>query len=163
MAVTIGTDAYVSEAEVTAYLAARGSDTAWVAAGTTKQSAAIIEATSYLDANFRWTGTLADTEQPLGWPRVDAYDREGRLLPDIPAALKNACSELANLALGGRLMPMNLASSNSSAVKRRKIGDVEVEYANGSSDASYDYVSMLLAGIGAQRSATNGSVKLVRA
>jgi hypothetical protein len=163
MTITVGTDAYASVADVTAYLTARGTVATWAAAAPTAQEAAIIEATSFLDAAFTWVGKLEDPEQTLGWPRVCAYDREGRVLEDIPTPVANACAELANLALGGRLQPMSLASSSDAAIKREKIGDVEVEYDNSiSAAASYDYVRMLLRGIGGFRSTNSGLSRLVR-
>lgn len=157
----VGTDAYVSIDEVTAYLTARGQVTAWAAATTPAKEAAIIEATSFLDAAFSWVGKLEDTDQPLGWPRVCATDREGRTLSDIPTPVKNACCELANLALGGRLMPMTL-STGSAAVKRDKIGDTETEYDTTRFEGSYEYVRMILRGIGSLSGTGIGMSKLVR-
>ncbi|MEZ5781162.1 MAG: DnaT-like ssDNA-binding protein [Rhizobiaceae bacterium] len=91
----VGVDAYVSVEEVSAYLTARGQQAAWAAAEPAAQEAAIIEATSFLDAAFSWVGKLEDLEQTLGWPRACATDREGRTLTGIPMAVKNATSELA--------------------------------------------------------------------
>jgi hypothetical protein len=158
----VGVDAYASIAEVSAYLVARGIDTAWTAATTTMKNAAIIEATSFLDASFSWVGSLEDPGQTLGWPRTDAYDADGRLLEDIPTQIKNACAELANLALGGRLMPMSL-SSGSTGIKKERIGDLEIEYDTATSAASYDYVRLMLRGIGGMRSTSSGNMKLIRA
>lgn len=158
----VGVDAYVSVDEVTNYLTARGQQTAWAAATDAQKQAAIIEATSFLDAAFSWVGKLADRDQPLGWPRVCAYDREGRVLEDTPIPVKNACCELANLALGGRLMPMSL-STGGAAIKRERIGDVEVEYDTQRFEGSYDYVRMILRGIGTLSGSTGiGVAKLVR-
>ncbi|WP_442577857.1 DnaT-like ssDNA-binding protein [Mesorhizobium sp. ASY16-5R] len=157
----VGTDAYVSVTEVNDYLTARGQVTAWAAASNPAKEAAIIEATSFLDAAFSWVGKLEDTDQSLGWPRVCATDREGRTLSDIPTPVKNACSELANLALGGRLMPMSL-STGSAAVKRDKIGDTETEYDTTRFEGSYEYVRMILRGIGSLSGTGIGMSKLVR-
>jgi hypothetical protein len=159
--VDVGTDAYVSAAEVTAYLTARGQVTAWAASTDAQKEAAIIEATSFLDAAFSWVGKLEDCDQPLGWPRICAKDREGRTLTDIPIAVKNACCELANLALGGRLMPMTV-STGSFAVKRDKIGDTETEYDTTQYEGSYNYVRMILRGIGSLSGTGIGMSKLVR-
>ncbi|MDN3273387.1 hypothetical protein QWJ07_03970 [Frankia sp. RB7] len=151
---------YATVEEVTAYLTARGLNAAWDAAGGTKQNAALVEATSFLDAAFSWVGSIADSSQTLAWPRLCAYDREGRVLDGIPQQVKDACSELANLALGGRLMPMDLAS-NSATVKRDKIGDVEVEYDTTNQQSCYDYVRMILRGIGGLRT-NSGMNRLLR-
>lgn len=158
----VGVDAYASAEEVGAYLTDRGTATEWDAADQDAQEAAIIEATSFLDAAFLWVGKISDTAQTLGWPRDCAYDREGRLLEDIPTAVKNATAELANLALGGRLMPMSLMTGEA-GIKTDRIGDVEVDYDADIYVASYDYVRMILRGIGGMRTGTSGVNKLRRA
>lgn len=158
----VGVDAYVSVEEVSAYLTARGQQAAWTGASTSVKEAAIIEATSFLDAAFSWVGKLEDLEQTLGWPRVCATDREGRRLTGIPVAVKNATSELANLALNGRLMPMTVATS-SGAVTRERIGDVETEYDHSVYVSAYGYVETILRGIGRLSGAGgSGMAKLVR-
>jgi hypothetical protein len=157
----VGVDAYVSVDFVTDYLTARGAEASWVAAGD-KQEAAIIEATSFLDAAFSWVGRIADYSQSLAWPRVCAHDREGRLLEDIPVPVQNACAELANLALGGRLMPMSLATGGA-GIKTERIGDVEFDYDPGIYVPTYEYVQALLRGIGGMRTGSSGISRLVRA
>ena len=156
----VGVDAYASVEEVTAYLSARGVSTTWEAADDPAKEAAIIEATSFLDASFKWVGRIEDVDQSLGWPRLCAYDREGRLLSDIPAAVKNATAELSNIALGGRLQAPQLAAGT--PVKRERVGDVEMEYDGYRADPSYDAVKMILRGIGTFLSANSGTIKLVR-
>ncbi|MET4294720.1 hypothetical protein ABIB06_006553 [Bradyrhizobium sp. LB8.2] len=156
----VGVDAYASVQEVTTYLSARGASTAWAAATTQAKEAAIIEATSFLDVSFKWKGAIADITQTLGWPRDCVWDREGRLLEDIPTIIKNATAELANLALGGRLQPMELVSSGG-AVKSERIGDVQVDYDLTQVSAQYDYLRTMLRGIGGM-STTTGMAKLVR-
>jgi hypothetical protein len=157
----VGVDAYVTVAEVLTYLTARNAHTSWAAASTGDKEAAIIEATSFLDSTFNWKGTIEDTDQTLGWPRTCAYDREGRLLEDIPTPIVNATAELANLALGGRLQPMTLVSA-SSGVKRERIGDVEVEYDLDRISESYTYVRMILRGIGSMQTSSSAGLGLVR-
>lgn len=157
----VGVDAYASIDEVSEYLTARGAEASWDAAEEAKQSAAIVEATSYLDAAFSWVGDIADTTQTLGWPRLCAYDREGRLLEDIPTAVKNACAELANLALGGRLLPMSLVSTQS-GIRRERIGDVEVEYDLDKIAEQYQYVRLILRGIGRMQTSQSSFAGLVR-
>lgn len=157
----VGVDGYASVGEVSDYLTARGIQAAWEGAEETKQNAAIVEATSYLDAAFSWVGEIADTTQTLGWPRLCAYDREGRLLSDIPSAVKNACAELANLALGGRLLPMSLVATES-GIRRERIGDVEVEYDLDKIAEQYQYVRLLLRGIGRMQGSQSSFAGLVR-
>lgn len=157
----VGVDAYVSVAEVAAYLAARGQATAWDATANPAKEAAIVEASSYLDAAFSWVGKIEDSEQPLGWPRICARDREGRTLSGIPQQIKNAACELANFALGGRLMPMSIATGEN-VLKRERIGDNEFEYDTERYVQSYDYIRVLLRGIGRMTGSGASMVKLVR-
>lgn len=157
---TVGTDVYVSVADADNYCEAMGL-TSWDAAEDSEKEIALRRATQYLDANFRWAGRLEDSDQLLGWPRSYAYDSEGRLLEDIPTSVANACAELAVLALSGDLSPMTIASA-SGAVKREKVGQVEVEYTQPPARHVYDKVVMMLRGIGSF-SSNGGAVKVIRA
>lgn len=156
----VGIDAYASAEEVTDYLNARGASAAWDASSPEIQEAAIVEATSFLDVSFKWKGTISDTSQTLGWPRTCVWDREGRALEGIPTIIKNATAELANLALDGRLLPMERATGEGGVV-RDKIGDVEIEYDLDHIASKYDYVRTMLRGIGGMNT-TAGMAKLVR-
>ena len=118
-------NAYVSIADCDDYQEVRGRTT-WAALGDAEKEAKIIEATMYLDSTFYWIGDIASETQALGWPRINAEDKEGRDLDDmVPSQVVNACCELAYLAMSGPLV----ASISSAAIKRVKAGSVEVEYA----------------------------------
>jgi len=161
MSLTVGTDAYATSEEVAAYWEARNDNT-FDEADEAAQDAAIRAATAYLDVNFHWVGKLADTSQLLGWPRTCAYDHERRELTGIPQRVKDATGELAKLALSGPLVSMSVGGSQG-AVKREKIGAVEVEYesTSGGSEGGYSYVVALLRGIGAFKGGS-GPLKVVR-
>ena len=71
MALTVGTDAYVSLAACDAYHTALG-NTAWTGLDAAKE-VAIRKATLWVDNAYRgrWKGIRCDTTQPLAWPRWD--------------------------------------------------------------------------------------------
>lgn len=106
MALTVGSDAYLSVAAADSYHAARGRAT-WAAASMADREAAIIAATQYVDARYRFVGRPAAPDQPLAWPRLDAMAADGRTLDEIPAAVVHATAELALIALDGPLVPVD--------------------------------------------------------
>ncbi len=160
MTVTVGTDVYASVADANAYCTKYGK-AAWTGADSVKELA-LLQATLYLDSYFQWVGLIDDTDQPLGWPRIDAYDAEGRLLEGIPTKVANACIELAVLALGGSLATMELPTT-SGRVKRERLGEADIEYDFSAAAArpTYDLIVMLLRGIGSFGSNEN-AVKVRR-
>ncbi len=118
---------YASLSAANAYALAR--DWAdWDAATDEAKEAALLEATAYLDATYRWPGTLADLNQPLGWPRSGAYDREGRPLTGVPAPVASATIEAARLALSAPLLGGN-AASEPVLIRKRVEGVIEREWA----------------------------------
>lgn len=160
MTVTVGTDTYLSVTGADTYCENLGK-TAWDEASESAKEVALRQATQYLDANFRWTGFLYDSDQALGWPRTGAYDAEGRELTDIPSKVEDACAELAFLALGGDLNPMSLPETGG-RISREKIGQIDVEYdLTDKGRQPYSVVVGLLAGIGTFRGAAR-TVKVVR-
>ena len=144
MALVVGTDAYISQADADAYWLDRN-NAAWAAASSDEKDAAIREATQYLDGEYAWVGSLADYDQVLGWPRVDAYDDEGRYYTATPSKVEQATAELALEALSGRLVP---AEERDGQVKREKVGTIEQEYFEGAPGGrSYRFVTQLLSGL----------------
>lgn len=128
---------YVSIAYVDTYAAQRNNAN-WTG-DNAKKEGAVIAATQFLDATFKFNGSLSSTAQALSFPRTDIYDKEGRLLSGVPERVKQACAELAMVAIVQSL----ITSPETAAVKRErsKVGDIEkeVEFAitsGSSSDAS---------------------------
>ena len=152
-------NSYISNADVDAYWSARN-NTTWSAATSAAQDAALIEATQYLDSKYQWIGYIASTTQSLGWPRTEAYDREGRELSDmIPVAVSSAAAELALQALSGRLVAVGSATGKDTS--KEKVGDIEVEYFEAkSASAEYNYVDQLLKSLVIN---SGGYIHLVRA
>jgi len=81
-----GADSYLTQAEATAYLSARGR--AWTA-----NNADLILATDYVDNKYSWPGTRESQDQGLNWPREDAFDKDGFELSGVPNQVKKAVAE----------------------------------------------------------------------
>lgn len=151
-------NSYISNAGAITYWTDRN-NAAWGAASSAEQDAALIEATQYLDGKYDWVGVIESTSQALGWPRSNAYDKEGRELTGIPVKLEQACAELALQALSGTLVDPQ--ADRGGRTKREKVGDIEVEYFSGaSSQRLYAFVDMLVNGLTLN---SGGTVNLVRA
>lgn len=147
MAITVGVDTYASIAEADTYFSEQNK-THWTGSDAAKEGA-LRQATVYLDSYYKWVGTVASSTQTLGWPRVYAYDSEGRTITGIPDRVKDATCELALQALTADLVPVQ---ERGGMVKREKVGPIEVEYQNGAPAGKvYDYVSAMLRGYGSYR------------
>lgn len=113
-------NAYVSTADLDAYLSLRGKS---IASG---KEEAIIKATDYMMQKYRgnWRGIKKTSTQALDWPRydivVDGYSLDSNI---IPKDVKNACCELAYRAASD-----DLYSDLTQGVIREKIDVIEVEY-----------------------------------
>lgn len=144
MALTVGTDSYLSLAEADAYWAARD-NLDWEAATAADKEKALREATQYLDGRFDWVGDHPGGAQALGWPRLSARDHEGRVLAGIPLKVAEATAELALEALSGRLVA---AEPRGGRTRREKVGPLEVEYQETAPGGrSFGFVTLLLKGL----------------
>jgi len=100
MALSKGTNSYVTVNEADAYFTDRIDADDWTAASPTKKAQALITATSILDEQ-PWTGTAIVDTQPLAFPRAGIYfdPRVGTslILDDsyVPTRVVNATCELA--------------------------------------------------------------------
>lgn len=100
MAVSKGTNSYVTVAEADAYFLDRISATSWSAADTTKKGQALVTATSMLN-EMAWAGAAMSDTQPLAFPRVCEYfdPKAGALLyldgSSVPDRVIRATYELA--------------------------------------------------------------------
>jgi hypothetical protein len=123
----VGADAFISLADANIYHADYG-NAAWFADGVEihQKEAAIRKATAWLDARYRWAGSIASTAQALAWPRVGAWDADGREVASnaVPLRLRYAAAEAALYALSNDLLP----SQQGAAVKSEAIGPIRVEY-----------------------------------
>lgn len=122
-------EAYVSVADATTYHTNMGNSAAWAAVGVTAvQEAMLRRATNYMRNRYygMWEGSAVASTQRLDWPRSGVPTRDGgsAIASNIvPEDVKAACAELALKAFSADLMP-----DSSQAVKREKVGPLEVEY-----------------------------------
>ncbi|MBN8189540.1 hypothetical protein JF540_22910 [Salipiger thiooxidans] len=109
MALTVGTDSYITVEDATTYAIAYGK----AFSGTTDAlEAALRRATRWIDATYRsrFPGYRTDGRaQALEWPRTDATDASGEeiAVDEIPVEIENATVEAAvrELATPGSLSP----------------------------------------------------------
>jgi hypothetical protein len=128
-------DALISVAFADAYHQALG-NTAWTGDDAAKEGA-IRRATAFMSNSYVWAGNRTKGRaQSLAWPRAGVEDAEcyGIKIDEIPIEVKNATAEVAlrELVSPGSMNPDFTASA---AVKREKVGQLEVEYANASISA----------------------------
>lgn len=145
MAIEVGVNSYVTEAELTAYATARGI----TIAGDT--GVLLIKAMDYIETR-RFIGQKASITQALQWPRI-VCEQYGLNRPNgytfypsiydtycefdnttVPQGIKNAQMIAALLIDGGN----DLQPTVGRAVKREKVDVLEVEYMdNAASETQY--------------------------
>lgn len=146
MALTVGTDSYLSLADANTYWSNRDNDV-WSAASDTEKEAALREATQFIDATYEFIGYQVTTNS-LAFPRNDVYITKGNFAgvsydnTTIPPQIEDACAELALEALSDRLLP---SKDRGGAVKREKVDVIEVEYFDWAPSArTFNYVARIL-------------------
>jgi len=157
-----GAESYASLADANTYWNGRQHSshyTSWNGASTAQKEGALREASAYLDAVYGpyYRGNRRGYIQGLLWPRSDATDDRGYELPALPDCLVNACYELAARAIDGQLAE---DLDRGGAVKREKVGPIEVEYADSAPvRKTYGAVNVALSPIlnGSQPSAPNAN------
>lgn len=136
-------ESYASVAQADARLASLGM-TNWATLTTTEKEQALRRSTVAMGqfCRGRWKGTRLYRVQALDWPRY-GVEVEGYavLSTEVPADVRNACIDLALKAAAGDLNP-----DIERAVKREKVGPIEVEYsAHSSQETRYVSVDQALA------------------
>jgi len=119
-----GANSYVTVAELTTYADERG-----VTISAAEEEDLLIEAMDYLES-LDYIGYRYTEDQALEWPRADAvkYKIYWYEVDEIPQDLKDAQCEIA-LAIDAGNGPLDNLDRKT---KRKKVGDIEVEYAAGS-------------------------------
>jgi hypothetical protein len=118
-------ESYCSVAFATEYHAARGNG-AWAALTNEAMEQMLRRATEAMLALYRerWKGVRATSTQALDWPRLDVVvDTYARAADEVPVEVQKACAILALKAISGDLDPDPTA-----AVKRKRVGPIDVEY-----------------------------------
>lgn len=151
-------NSYVAVADADSYFSDRN-NTDWANLSTEEKQAALLYATSYIDAKFDWPGYLKETTQALDWPRSSAYDNETRLLTGVPQKLKDATCELA--LVHATTEKLNTTFDRGGAVKSESVGAVSVEYFEGAAPGvTYPFLEAMLSSLIISGSA--GIINLVR-
>ena len=101
----------------------------------------LINATAYIDRTYSkigWKGIKKyHRNQPLCFPRVELYDKDGFEVEGIPEELMKAVCEAGFIASSTSLFTVNSASGE---VKRKKAETLEIEYFS-SNESAAGYIS----------------------
>lgn len=129
-------DAFVSVADCDTYHTGLGNSD-W-AGSTEAKEGAIRRATALLSSAYRWAGLRSHgRSQALAWPRAGCVDLEGYGIASdaVPREIVSACCEIAlrEIVTPGAMTPDVVAAD---AVKREKVGTLEVEYVGTASSAT---------------------------
>jgi len=128
-------NSYVTVAEATAFLHERLDTAAWYAGVSTsdltlteQREAALISATRLLDEQVQWYGRPATDTQALVWPQTGQVDDRGRTVDSttIPTAVQRATAFYALALLQD--VTETASTSTDTNVRRKRVGDTEIEY-----------------------------------
>lgn len=138
-----GANSYASEAELSAFAAARNI----TLSGDYTTEQLLITAMDYIESLY-YKGVKLTYDQPLQWPRADVYiDGYYNSVDNIPKELKNGLMQAA-IAVDSGNNPLQVEPRKT---VREKVGELEVEYATGASSVVIDtkilsFLSKLLDG-----------------
>lgn len=122
-------ESYCSVSFSDGYHAGRA-NSAWAALSLETKQAMLRNATDYMAQIYfgKWKGKQAHQFQALDWPRTGAWVNDFEIAStSVPLPVQRACAEFALKALDG-----SLSAEQGQAVKREKVGVLEVEYQDGS-------------------------------
>ena len=148
-------DTYVTLTAADTYFAARDAPAAWTALSNALKESALKYATEWLDGHYAWEGgvkSLVNPAQALGWPRVNAYDLESRLIEvdAVPERIERATCEVA---LAHANTALNTVQERGGAVRKEGVGPLQVEYFDwASAEPAMPHIGRLLRGYGRSRS-----------
>lgn len=157
-----GANAYIDVAALRAYWDDRGVDLS--AYSDDQAEVAIIKATDYLDARYKWVGYQLYRLQGTQWPRGGVTT----FLRGLPPALKNATCMMAQRAFTKALMPDPTYDPSGQKVTEstKKVGPIEVslKYSDGgnsnaaSKTPEYPEVTLMLQAAGLVGSGVSGDL-----
>lgn len=137
-----GTESYASVAAADARCASLGL-TAWAALAEVDKEIALRKAMVFMATyRTRWAGRRVDQRQALDWPRYNVVV-DGFIVPSttVPAEVVNACIDLAARAGSGEDLLPDL-DTGSNAIKRDKVGPIDTEYFQNTTDARERFVAV---------------------
>ncbi len=122
-AIVTGANSYISITDFTTYATARGVTLV------TGAEQLLVRAMDYIES-LQYIGTKVESDQPLQWPRTGVYI-DGYAFPDddIPQQLIDGQCQVAIAIDQGNDPLIDYAP----AVKRKKVGPLELEYSVGAS------------------------------
>lgn len=131
-------NSYVSLEYADEYMSNTGR-TAWASQSENARKSYLINATAYIDRTYSklgWKGIKKyHRNQPLCFPRVELYDKDGFEVEGIPEELMKAVCEASFIATTTSLFTINAASGE---VKRKKAETLEIEYfSSGETETNY--------------------------
>lgn len=150
-------NSYVAVEIADAYFLESFDRQAW--ADSASKEALLVTASRMLDTFMRWDGLKATSEQAMDWPRIGAYDRDGRQYASdvIPVAVQRATMELAYhmLSNGG-------LSFEEQSLDRVKVGTVDISFSENSVDSGIPrFVEAIVSHVGTTVLPSAGSVRSV--
>lgn len=127
MALSVGTNSYVSRADATTYFASTLRSADWVAVVDATKDLALMTATRMLDRQT-WSGEKYSGAQALEWPRSGVTDKYGEAVTEsaVPQSIIDATCELA-LALTADAT-IETKKNTSSNIKSLKAGEAGLSY-----------------------------------
>ncbi len=140
-------NSYAAVADADSYLSDRGIAGTW-AADTAAKQVALIKASDFLDAAFRFNGGRVSDSQAMAWPRQGASDTVENISigsTTIPAAIKRACMELAYKSAQGTVLNPDLARGG--LYSSVKLGSLQVVYPDGSPARTIFGIESLIKGL----------------
>ncbi|MGI4847550.1 MAG: DnaT-like ssDNA-binding protein [Janthinobacterium lividum] len=126
----VDSESYCSVETADAYHSSIGNETEWCYLDTYVKEQLLRKATLQMLQVYwcKWAGRRANELQALDWPRECVYANGFAVSTTlVPVPVQKACAEYALRAKSGAL-----AADIGQAVKREKIGVLEVEYADAS-------------------------------
>lgn len=124
--IVAGANSYASVADLDAYAAERGVSLS-VTTDADKE-ALLIKAMDWMDAKCGelWQGERVSIDQPLAWPRSGVWlDNIHQPIDSIPRNL-----QYGQLAAAVEADAADLQQNRAPAIKRQKVGELEIEYTN---------------------------------
>lgn len=153
-------NSYADVAAVRAYWSDRGVDLS--AKTDAELASALVKATDYLDARYRWVGYQLHRLQGTQWPRGGVTS----FLRGIPPALTNATCMLAQRALSKALLPDPTRDASGQRVESKltEVGPIKTQVkfspANSPRDLAPEYpeVTLMLQAAGMVGSGNSGEI-----
>lgn len=117
--------------------------TAWAALAEVDKEISLRKAMTFMATyRTRWAGRRVYQHQALDWPRYNVAV-DGFTVPStiVPAEVVNACIDLAARAGRGEDLLPDL-DTGSNAIKRDKVGPIDTEYFQNTTDARERFVAV---------------------